>query len=163
MAVRWSIWGSAARAACAHRKRRAGASRTVWLFYHTRAASGEYCLAGACGVESLFVLRDSGEHLGHEARVQSVPGAMRGDLTDHGAPDESEVAVEIEDLVPYDLVAEPQRPVHDAALIQDDAVLHRAAASEARRAELLHVTHESECASRGDLAREVVVLRVEME
>src|SRR5438132_1690812 len=88
---------------------------------------------------------------------------MRCDFTDHGTPDESEVAIEIEDLVPHELVAETQRPVHDTALIQDDAVLHRTAASEARRAELLHVTHESECASRGDPAREVVVLRIEME
>src|SRR5439155_17874151 len=96
IAVRCSICGSAARADWAHRKRMAGVSRTVWLFYHTRAASGEYCLAGARSIEPLFVLRDFSEHHGHEARVQGVPGAMRCNFTDHGTPDESEVAIEIE-------------------------------------------------------------------
>ena len=104
----------------------------------------------------------SAKNLLDEARVQRVAGPVRGDLADDRTADQGEVADQVEDLVADELVAEAERSVHDAAVVEDDAVLDRAAARQAGRAQLLDVVHEAERARRRDLLEEVVVMEVEL-
>src|SRR5205823_7963373 len=116
-----------------------------------------------CRELALFAEPGLAQHLLDEARVQGVAGADRGDLADDGAADQGEVADEVEHLVADELVAEAQRSVHHAALVEDDAVLDRAAARQAGRAQLVDVLEEAVRARRRDLLEEAVVLVVKVE
>src|SRR2546423_15038631 len=101
--------------------------RTVWLFYHTwlQSASGRgfmecgghaaavaaraaawpqhsrlrELLDRAGGELALFAEPSLAQHLLHEARVQRVAGADRGDLADDRTADPAEGADKVEHLV----------------------------------------------------------------
>src|SRR6266566_4249834 len=95
--------------------------------------------------------------------MQGMPRSMRGDLADHRPADQGKVSEKIEDLVAHELIAEAQRTIHHAALVEDDAILHRATTRQTCGAQLLDVAHEAERPCRSDLAGEVVVFGVELK
>src|SRR4029078_13383284 len=108
--------------------------RTVWLFYHTlgqmwSAAAMPPLLERRHGRrtphgEIAFLAEPRlAQQLLHEARVQGVPGADGGDLAVDRAAEERQIADQVEDLVAHEFVAEAQRPVHHARVVEDDAVL----------------------------------------
>src|SRR5207244_1511634 len=63
----------------------------------------------------------------HELEVHVVARVARDDVTEHRTAEQREIADEIEDLVPHELVAVPEA-VHDGVLADDDGVLERSAA-----------------------------------
>src|SRR5207253_7112018 len=89
--------------------------------------------------------------------------SMGSDLSDHRTADQRQVAIEIEDLVAHEFIAKSQRTIHDAALIEDDAVLDGAASGQTCGTELLDIAHEAECPCRSDLPGEVVMFGIEVK
>src|SRR6266849_9808623 len=136
--------------------------RTVWLFYHTLRGLCEERLRRRSFVEAFLTARGRLDHLRHEARMEGVPGPMRGDLASDRTADQREVAQQIEDLMTDEFVAEAERPVDHGVVVEHDAVLDGPASRQARGAKLLDVADESERSRRRDLAEEIVVVIVEL-
>ena len=59
--------------------------------------------------------------------VERVPAAMRHQMADDRVADERHIADHVQNLVPHELVVEPQRVVQHAGIADDDRVLERAA------------------------------------
>src|SRR5260221_5333012 len=98
-----------------------------------------------------------------ETRVHGVTRLVRRDLAHDGTTDQGQIADEVEDLVPDELVAETERPVHHTLVVEDDAVLYGTAAGETCLTQFLNFLEEAERTRRSDLAEEAVVVKVEVE
>ena len=96
-----------------------------------------------------------------ELDVEGVAGLARVDVAVEGAAEEREVADEVQDLVPDELVAEAQGPRKDSRVVEDDRVLQASSAGEAPRAHRLDFPGEAERAGRRDPRGEL--LRPERE
>ena len=103
------------------------------------------------------------EKLGDEFRVESVTGAMGGDLSDDRSADQSEVADQVEDFVTDEFVAETERAAGDMVIVEHDTVLDRTSAGKAGRAQFLNVAHETKGSSWSDFSGEVLRVQIEMK
>ena len=86
-----------------------------------------------------------------EDGVQRVPTAVGHEVPDQRMAHQGEVADDVENLVPDELVLEPQRGVQDARLTQYHRVVERAAERQPLLAEHLDLPQEAEGARRRDL------------
>src|SRR5688500_2506474 len=133
-------------------------TRTVWLFYHTWAPCASVALRGERGSDRfglrirLWFLRVGLKvQSGRNSGVEGVTGFEGGALAHYGTADQRQVAHQVHDLVPDEFVAEAQLAANHAVIIENDAVIDRAASSQSGRAQHVHVAGEAECTRGGNL------------
>ena len=97
------------------------------------------------------------QHHRGEFGVQRVAAAVRDEVTNQRMADERHVADHIQNLVPHELVVEPERVVQHAGVADDDRVLERAAERETVLAQPLDFLQEAEGARRRDFVDERVL------
>ena len=100
--------------------------------------------------------RESGVDGPGELDVQRVTGLPRVDAAVQGPAEQRQVADEVQDLVADELVAEPQGPGHDAAVVENDRVVEAAAPRQAAGAQGFDLAGEPEGARGRDARRELL-------
>src|SRR6266404_8452637 len=85
-----------------------------------------------------------GQQARDELRVQRVSRLVGFDARQQRVSDQRQVSDQVEGLVPPEFVREAQRTVHDAALVEHDGVVERAAANQTHPAQSVEVLDEAE-------------------
>src|SRR5262249_33742253 len=80
-----------------------------------------------------------------ELRVKRMTGTVSNQVPDNRVSDQREVADGIENLVPDELVFEPQRVVEHAGLAEDDGVIKRATERQAVLPQHFDILQEGKC------------------
>src|SRR5262249_10361909 len=94
------------------------------------------------------------QQLADHGHVVPMAGRAPDDAPAQRPPEEREIAHDVENLVPHELVGEAQLAVDHTVLSDQDAVVEATAGRQARRRELREFLHEAERARRSDLVAE---------